>query len=267
MIRQGVFRPSQHCARPRGLGEAETVHQSRLKVRPHRGRDGPGASSRRESVMFRTSTAKRQRGARAADAGVAGEATGTSHAPGFSRRHFFGAAAAAVAAGQLGLFGLDGRLNAMTATIAEVEAEQQAGAVQTGGDPTDLRPFRVNVPEAELTDLRRRVKATKWPERETVADDSQGVRLATSQALARYWATDYDWRKVEVRLNAVPQFITNIDGLDIHFIHVRSKHENALPMIVTHGWPGSVIEQLKIIEPLANPTAHGGSASDAFDLV
>ena len=128
-----------------------------------------------------------------------------------------------------------------------------------------IRPFHVNVPEAELTELRRRINATRWPERETVADASQGVQLATIQTLARYWATDYDWRKVEARLNALPQFITEIDGLDIHFIHVRSKHANALPLIVTHGWPGSIIEQMKIIDPLTNPTAHGGSASDAFD--
>ena len=121
-----------------------------------------------------------------------------------------------------------------------------------------MRPFRINVPEEDLVDLRRRIAATRWPERETVTDKSQGVQLATIQKLARYWATDYDWRKVEARLNALPQFITEIDGLDIHFIHVRSKHEKALPLIVTHGWPGSVIEQLKIIDPLANPTAHGG---------
>jgi pimeloyl-ACP methyl ester carboxylesterase len=134
-------------------------------------------------------------------------------------------------------------------------------------EKNSIRPFHVNVPEAELTELRRRISATKWPERETVADATQGVQLATVQALARYWSTEYDWRKVEARLNALPQFITEIDGLDIHFIHVRSKHENALPLIVTHGWPGSIIEQLKIIDPLTNPTAHGGSASDAFHLV
>jgi pimeloyl-ACP methyl ester carboxylesterase len=146
----------------------------------------------------------------------------------------------------------------------------QTSATQRGREQPDknaIRPFRVNVPEAELTELRRRIKATKWPERETVADDTQGVQLATIQALARYWEKDYDWRKVEARLNALPNFITEIDGLDIHFIHVRSKHENALPLIVTHGWPGSVVEQLKIIDPLTNPTAHGGSASDAFDVV
>jgi len=130
-----------------------------------------------------------------------------------------------------------------------------------------LRPFHINVPEAELTELRRRIHATKWPERETVTDASQGVQLATTQALARYWATDYDWRTCEAKLNALPQFLTEIDGLDMHFIHVRSKHEHALPLIVTHGWPGSVIEQLKIIDPLTNPTAHGASASDAFHLV
>jgi pimeloyl-ACP methyl ester carboxylesterase len=134
-------------------------------------------------------------------------------------------------------------------------------------DKSAIRPFTVSVPEAELTELRRRVNATKWPERETVTDATQGVQLATMQALARYWGTEYDWRKVEARLSALPQFITEIDGLDIHFIHVRSKHENALPLIVTHGWPGSIIEQMKIIDPLTNPTAHGGNASDAFHLV
>ncbi|HXY09543.1 MAG TPA: epoxide hydrolase [Terriglobales bacterium] len=133
---------------------------------------------------------------------------------------------------------------------------------------TAIRPFqKVNFPEAELTELRRRINNTRWPERETVRDATQGVQLATAQALARYWATEYDWRKCEARLNALPQFITEIDGLDIHFIHVRSKHKNALPLIVTHGWPGSVVEQMKIIDPLANPTAYGGSASDAFDVV
>jgi pimeloyl-ACP methyl ester carboxylesterase len=132
---------------------------------------------------------------------------------------------------------------------------------------TAVRPFRVDVPQADLDDLRRRINATKWPEKELVADQSQGVQLATIQALARYWATDHDWRKVEARLSALPQFITEIDGLDFHFIHVRSQHANALPMIVTHGWPGSIIEQLKIVEPLTDPTSSGGSAADAFDLV
>ena len=133
-------------------------------------------------------------------------------------------------------------------------------------DKSGIRPLRVNVPEEELVELRR-IHATRWPDRETVADQTQGVQLATTQALARYWATDYDLRKVEARLNALPNFITEIDGLDIHFIHVRSKHPNVLPIIVTHGWPGSIIEQLKIIGPLTDPTAHGGKAEDAFDVV
>jgi pimeloyl-ACP methyl ester carboxylesterase len=134
-------------------------------------------------------------------------------------------------------------------------------------DTTPVRGFDVYFPDTELADLRKRINATKWPERETVADASQGVQLATIQKLARYWGTEYDWRPCEARLNALPNFITAIDGLDIHFIHVRSKHENALPVIVTHGWPGSITEQLKIVDPLTNPTAHGGSASDAFHVV
>jgi pimeloyl-ACP methyl ester carboxylesterase len=150
-------------------------------------------------------------------------------------------------------------------TVTQTSATQQGS--KQAADNNAIRPFHVDVPEAELTELRRRINATKWPERETVTDPSQGVQLATIQALARYWGTEYDWRKVEARLNALPQFMTEIDGLDIHFIHVRSKHENALPLIVTHGWPGSVIEQLKIVEPLTNPTAHGASASDAFHVV
>jgi len=179
--------------------------------------------------------------------------------PGLNRRRFCGAAAATVAAGPLGLPSL---------LFSERSTAMNDVAQQKGSDKTAVRPFHVNVvPDAELTELRRRIKATKWPERETVADASQGVQLATVQQLARYWATDYDWRKVEAKLNALPQFITEIDGLDIHFIHVRSKHESALPLIVTHGWPGSVIEQMKIIDPLTNPTAHGGNASDAFHLV
>ena len=138
--------------------------------------------------------------------------------------------------------------------------KQQDGAPGT-------HPFHVNVAEAELTDLRKRIQSTRWPERELVGDASQGVQLDTIQRVAQYWADGYDWRKVEARLNALPQFVTEIDGLDIHFIHVRSKHENALPLIVTHGWPGSIIEQLKIIDPLTNPTVHGGSSLDAFDVV
>ena len=130
-----------------------------------------------------------------------------------------------------------------------------------------IRPFRVNVPMADLTDLRRRLAATRWPTKELVKDRSQGVQLATLKELVRYWATDYDWRKAETKLNAFPQFVTKIDGVDIHFIHVKSRHPNALPLIITHGWPGSVIELFEVIDPLTNPTAHGGSAEDAFQVV
>jgi hypothetical protein len=134
--------------------------------------------------------------------------------------------------------------------------------------PADtIKPFSVSFPEEQVVDLRRRIAATRWPDKEQVTDETQGVRLATMRSLAQYWQTSHDWGKVEARLNALPQFMTEIDGLDIHFIHVRSKHENALPMIVTHGWPGSIIEQLKIIEPLTNPTAYGGNEADAFHLV
>ncbi len=144
---------------------------------------------------------------------------------------------------------------------------KQEGKPAPAPERDAIRPFQVDVPDSELAELRRRILATRYPERETVTDDTQGVQLATIQKLARYWATEYDWHKVEARLKALPHFITEIDGLDIHFIHVRSKHENALPMLINHGWPGSVIEQLKIIEPLTNPTAHGGKAEDAFDVV
>jgi len=147
----------------------------------------------------------------------------------------------------------------MTTTMTQLDTGQTARDA--------IRPFHFTAPQAALDDLRRRVKATQWPERETVSDATQGVQLATMQKLAAYWATDYDWRKIEARMNALPQFMTTIDGLDIHFIHVRSKHANALPVIVTHGWPGSVTEQLKIIGPLTDPTAHGGKAEDAFDVV
>jgi pimeloyl-ACP methyl ester carboxylesterase len=151
--------------------------------------------------------------------------------------------------------------------MEQLETGKRQPALRKSTDPASIRSFRMNFPEADLIELRRRVAATRWPEKETVNDQSQGVQLATSQALARYWATDYDWRQCEAKLNAYPQFITEIDGLDIHFIHVRSKHENALPLIVTHGWPGSVVEQLKIVDPLTDPTAHGGSESDAFHVV
>jgi pimeloyl-ACP methyl ester carboxylesterase len=173
-----------------------------------------------------------------------------------SRRRFVGAAVATLAATSLS------RLAFAETNQAITEVAQPAGSGKNA-----IRPLRLHVPESQLVELRRRVKATRWPERETVTDASQGVQLATMQKLARYWSTGYDWRKIEARLNALPQFVTEIDGLDIHFIQVRSKNQNALPMIVTHGWPGSIIEQLKIIEPLTNPTAHGGTASDAFDLV
>lgn len=146
----------------------------------------------------------------------------------------------------------------MSHSAAHISSEQSAEAI---------RQFQMTFSEAELTELRRRINDTRWPERETVADATQGVQLATMQALAKYWANEYDWRKIEAKLNALPQYITEIDGLDIHFIHVRSKHENALPLIVTHGWPGSIVEQIKIIDPLTNPTANGGDSSDAFHVV
>ena len=151
----------------------------------------------------------------------------------------------------------------IAASAANLLPSQLAAA--PAGDA--IRPFRVDIPEAQLVDLRRRIAATRWPDQETVSDRSQGNQLGKLQEIVRHWGTDYDWRKVEARLNALPMFMTEIDGVDIHFIHVRSRHENALPLIVTHGWPGSVIEQLKIIDPLTNPTAHGANASDAFHLV
>ncbi|MFM0289126.1 epoxide hydrolase family protein [Paraburkholderia megapolitana] len=173
-----------------------------------------------------------------------------------SRRRFVNVAAATVAAGSLSQL-----------AFAETNSSITQITQPANGDTTAIRPLRVHVPESQLIDLRRRIKATRWPERETVTDDSQGVPLAMVQEFARHWSTDYDWRACEAKLNALPQFITEIDGLDIHFIHVRSKHENAMPLIVTHGWPGSIIEQLKIVDPLTNPTAYGASASDTFHLV
>ncbi len=159
---------------------------------------------------------------------------------------------------------------ATTAAVGGAALFVSPGFVDTalaGGVSSTLRPISVHFPDADLADLRRRVVATRWPEKETVNDTTQGVRLATMQALAQYWANDYDWRRCEAQLNALPQFVTEIDGLDIHFIHVRSKHANALPVIITHGWPGSIIEQLKVIAPLTDPTAHGGTAAEAFDVV
>jgi len=182
-----------------------------------------------------------------------------SEGSGFTRREFVGVAAAAVTAGSLELNPFYRRASAAAAA--------EAPPAKSSGAKGDIRPFKVNVPKAVLDDLKHRIKATKWPEKETVSDASQGVQLATAQALAQYWLTSHDWSKCQARLNSYPNFITEIDGLDIHFIHVKSKHENALPMLVTHGWPGSVAEQLKIIEPLTNPTAHGGTEADAFHLV
>jgi pimeloyl-ACP methyl ester carboxylesterase len=154
-----------------------------------------------------------------------------------------------------------------TLTVAIITVVTGNRAAAAANDPNAIRPFHVKVPEDQLVDLRKRVAATRWPDKETVSDQSQGVQLATIQKLARYWGTDYDWRKCEAKLNALPNFITTIDGVDIHFIHVRSKEKNALPIIITHGWPGSIIEQLKIIDPLTNPTTHGGRAEDSFDVV
>lgn len=173
------------------------------------------------------------------------------------RRRLCGAAAASFAAAPFGVLAPPER----TAAMPHHAETTSAGA------PTDIRPFHYRASDTDLADMKRRIKATRWPEKETVEDDTQGVQLATMQALAKYWGDNYDWRKVEARLEALPQFLTNIDGLDIHFIHVRSKHENALPVIITHGWPGSITEQLKIIEPLADPTVHGGTATDAFHVV
>jgi pimeloyl-ACP methyl ester carboxylesterase len=160
----------------------------------------------------------------------------------------------------------------MTQPPTEAASQTPTGARPTAqtkapGTTEAIRPFRVNFPDEALADLKSRVAATRWPSREIVPDQSQGVQLATIQKLANYWAKNYDWRRVEAKLNSYPQFVTNIDGVDIHFIHVRSKEKNALPIIVTHGWPGSIIEQLKIIDPLTNPTAYGGTAADAFDVV
>ena len=207
----------------------------------------------------------------------------------FSRREFLKLLGAGSLSLGVGIFGISNILK----TFQEASALTQATSPVLQGNMSnnknitnninnlnnsDIRPFHINIPEEELIELRRRIIATRWPDKETVMEPNfrqrsappnwgQGVQLATMQKLARYWSTDYDWRKIEAKLNAMPQFITKIDGLDIHFIHVRSKHENALPLIVTHGWPGSIIEQIKIIDPLTNPTAYGASASDAFHVV
>jgi len=175
-----------------------------------------------------------------------------------TRRSFLASSAAVGAASLL-------RFAVPSDARADVIQQSPSTSPAPGGE--NIRPFHVHFPDSDLADLRRRIVATRWPEQETVSDVTQGVQLATMQKLAQYWANNYDWRKVEARLNALPQFITTIDGLDIHFIHVRSKHKNALPVIITHGWPGSIIEQLKVIGPLTNPTAYGGTAEDAFDVV
>jgi hypothetical protein len=150
---------------------------------------------------------------------------------------------------------------------AQISTQTQVTDRAIATEDNAIRPFQVHVPQAAINDLRRRIAATRWSDKETVADQSQGLQLSTMQDLVRYWGTEYDWRKAEAKLNALPQFVTNIDGLDIHFIHIRSKHPNALPLIITHGWPGSIFEQLKIIGPLIDPTAYGGHPEDAFDLV
>jgi pimeloyl-ACP methyl ester carboxylesterase len=152
-------------------------------------------------------------------------------------------------------------------SLSSAQSPSPGSSGAAAGDDKAIRPFHFTASKETLADMRKRIVATRWPDKETVNDASQGVQLATIQKLARYWATDYDWSKCEAKLKALPQFVTNIDGVDIHFIHVRSKEKNALPMIITHGWPGSIIEQLKIIDPLTNPTAHGGKAEDAFDVV
>jgi pimeloyl-ACP methyl ester carboxylesterase len=208
----------------------------------------------------------------------------------FSRREFLKLLGAGSMSLGVGIFGISNILKTFREASALTQGTSPAvlqGNMSNNKNITnnmnnlnnsDIRHFHINIPEEELIELRRRINATRWPDKETVMEPNfrhrgappnwgQGVQLATMQKLARYWSTDYDWRKIEAKLNSLPQFITKIDGLDIHFIHVRSKHENALPLIVTHGWPGSIIEQIKIIDPLTNPTAHGASATDAFHVV
>lgn len=171
----------------------------------------------------------------------------------YSRRKFLSTSAATVSVAATGALGL--------------RAWDDSAKPAAASERQSIRPFRVNIPERDLTDLRRRIMATRWPDRETVNDQSQGVQLATMKELTQYWGTKYNWRNIEETLNSLPQYITEIDGLDIHFIHVRSRHANALPIILTHGWPGSILEFLKVIGPLSDPTAHGGRAEDAFHLV
>ncbi|MFZ0039475.1 MAG: epoxide hydrolase family protein [Candidatus Acidiferrales bacterium] len=188
----------------------------------------------------------------------------SSEAINHDRRRFVGTAAMSIAAAKFGMMSSANVPSKLTTPPGSTPVTENRPA--DSGDIA-IRPFHISVPEQEIVELRRRVAATRWPERELVSDATQGVQLATTQKLARYWATEHDWRKCEARLKALPQFITSIDGLDIHFIQVRSKHPNALPVIITHGWPGSIIEQLKVVGPLTDPTAYGGKAEDAFDVV
>jgi pimeloyl-ACP methyl ester carboxylesterase len=183
-----------------------------------------------------------------------------------TRRNFLARSAAALSV-SLFVFVPPSYAQTMTTSDTDAVVVAQASATRHAAEDRSIRPFKVHVPQAALNDLRRRLAATRWPDKETVADQSQGAQLAKLQELVRYWGTGYDWRKAEAKLNALPQFMTTIDGVDIHFIQLRSRQPNALPVIITHGWPGSVIEQLKIIGPLTDPTAHGGSAQDAFDVV
>jgi pimeloyl-ACP methyl ester carboxylesterase len=194
----------------------------------------------------------------------------TLHTLTHTRRCFLGSAAITMLAARLGMTGSARARTTTTISGALPEGQETTMTATHQGatpDTSTVRPFQVDISQADLDDLRRRVAATRWPSKELVADWSQGVQLATNQALARFWATDYDWRTIEAKLNALPQFTTEIDGVNIHFIHVKSKHENALPLIITHGWPGSVLEMLGVIGPLTDPTAHGGDAADAFDVV
>jgi pimeloyl-ACP methyl ester carboxylesterase len=181
-----------------------------------------------------------------------------------NRRRFLGIATMTIAAL---LLGMSGSANAQSGHINSARATPVPGKLSAVAEDKSIRPFHINVPEEQLVDLRKRIAATRWPDKETINDESQGIRLAEMQALVRYWGTDYDWRKGEAKLNALPEFVTTIDGVDIQFIHVRSRESNALPLILTHGWPGSPLEFLKVIGPLTDPVAYGGRAEDAFDVV
>ena len=190
-----------------------------------------------------------------------------THPDGKSRRYFLKASSALGMAAALSPRRLGKAFAGLKSQSSKTEGTMPQASAAQRGSGSAIRPFHVSFSQAELTDLRGRINAARWPKGETVRDATQGVQLATIQKLAHYWATDYDWRKCEAKLKALPHYVTEIDGLDIHFIHVRSKNPNALPIIVTHGWPGSIIEQLKIIGPLTDPTAFGGKAEDSFDVV